>query len=96
MRLSDCLSQIDDPFTLEQDGEFALLEQCTRIRGEGALTYLENEKYLPFLDNPWISCVICKPEMRQGLPPHIQGVALSPAPFTRLAGVLYFIYPKKR
>lgn len=80
MRLADAVAQVSDPFVLKSDGEFALLEQCTRVRGQSALTYVENEKFLRDLENEWISCVICRPEMEDRIPGHISGVVSSPVP----------------
>ena len=56
------------------------MEQCTRIRGTDALTYLDREKFLPALENLNISCVICKPEFAGKLPAHIKGIVFSNEP----------------
>lgn len=81
MRLFDSVASLacgDVAFI--SDGEFDALEQCTRVRGERALTFLESEKYLPALDDKRISCVICTPELRGAIPEHIAGVVLTSAP----------------
>ena len=80
MNLSDAISQINCKFDLVRDGNFSILEQCTLVRGPGALTYIENEKYLYTLGNKDISCVICRPEMVHQIPQHISGVVVSPNP----------------
>lgn len=80
MKLSEYLCMTGCTFELSADGEFDVLEQCTRIKGERALTFLENENYVSALDNPNITCVICKPALRHVLPAHIAGIALTDAP----------------
>lgn len=80
MKISELLSRLDVPSTLVQDGAFQVLEQCTRIRKDGALTYLENAKYRFTLEDPNISCVICLPELADRIPSHIQGIVLCEAP----------------
>ena len=45
------LKEISVPCSLVRDGEFQIMEQCTRIRGTDALTYLDREKFLPALEN---------------------------------------------
>ena len=52
MKLSDYLEKIGHGCSLVSDGTFATLEQCTRIRGERALTYLETPKYAYALEFP--------------------------------------------
>lgn len=79
-RLSLLLPQLGVLAELVQDGTFAVLEQCTRIRKDGALTYLENAKYLPALNDPQIRCVICTPALKEQLPSHIQGIVVTPTP----------------
>ena len=78
--LSEFLPHTGDPYVLKRDGAFALLEQCTRIRGENALTYLENPKYADALRDRNISCLICTPEMEALVPHHVQGLVFSPVP----------------
>lgn len=80
MILSEMLSKIDCPVNLLEDGSFAVLEQCTRIREPQALTYLESRKYLGALEHPGISCVICTPELADKIPAHIEGVAVTATP----------------
>ena len=80
MYLSEFLPRTGDPYVLKRDGTFALLEQCTRIRGENALTYLENPKYADALRDRNISCLICTPEMEVLVPRHVQGLVFSPVP----------------
>lgn len=74
MWLSDVLAGTAVPYTLIRDGAFQILEQCTRIRGEAALTYLEREKFLSTMEDPRITCVICTPELAKAVPAHIAGV----------------------
>lgn len=80
MRLFECLEKIERGCSLISDGEFSSLEQCTRVRGERALTYLEAPKYAHALEDPRISCVICTPEVRPLIPAHISGVAITESP----------------
>lgn len=80
MRLSDMLAGAGVPYTLVQDGDFQILEQCTRIRGQAALTYLEREKFLFTLDDANITCVICTPELLGKIPAHIAGVVTTNEP----------------
>lgn len=80
MRLSDYLSQTGCACSLASDGVFDSLEQCTRIHGETALTFLESPTYISALENPGISCVICTPEIRRQVPAHIAGVAVTETP----------------
>lgn len=80
MRLSDVVPSLNVSAVLVQDGIFTVLEQCTRIRKAEALTYLENAKYLSTLDNPQISCVICTPALKEGIPAHIQGIVVTDTP----------------
>lgn len=80
MYLSNIMPKIGCDYTLLSDGEFSVLEQCTRIRARKALTYLENPKYIKALSEKNISCVICSPEVQNLLPSHIQGVVLTNEP----------------
>ena len=80
MKLSNWVEQTGCPCTLISDGEFQALEQCTRIRGEEALTYLESLQYAHALENPRISCVICTPEVQALIPAHISGVMITETP----------------
>lgn len=74
------LKKISVPCSLVRDGEFQIMEQCTRIRRADALTYLDREKFLPALEDLNISCVICKPEFARKLPAHIKGIVFSNEP----------------
>lgn len=80
MKLSDYIEQAGCACTLVSDGDFDSLEQCTRIHGRAALTFLESPKYIPVLDNPEISSVICTPEIQRQIPSHITGVAVTETP----------------
>ena len=80
MKLSVILPCLDVPAILVQDGTFTVLEQCTRIRKAGALTYLENAKYLSAANDPQISCVVCTPSLKDQLPPNIQGIVVTDTP----------------
>ncbi len=80
MRLSTMLKEISVPYSLVRDGEFQVMEQCTRIRGSDALTYLDREKFLLSLEDLNISCVICKPEFAEKIPAHIKGIVFSNEP----------------
>lgn len=80
MLLSEMLAAAGCSCTLEHDGEFVTLEQCTRIRKACALTYLEKEKFADALDNADISCVICTPEVLNKIPSHIGGIATTKEP----------------
>lgn len=82
MKLSQILDAADCPHTLVRDGEFSVLELCTRIRAERALTFLENPKYAGSLENSDISCVICTPETRDAVPAHVEGLVLTEHPKT--------------
>lgn len=62
------------------DGKFEALEQCTRIRGNSALTFLENIKFIDALSNEHISCVLCTPEIAGLLSSHIKGVVVTDYP----------------
>lgn len=80
MKLSDYLNRTECGCSLISEGEFESLEQCTRIHGARALTYVETPKYLPALEAPGISCVICTPEIRRQLPAHIEGILVTETP----------------
>lgn len=80
MKLSTILREIGCPDTLVRDGEFSVLEQCTRIRAAGALTYIEKSKFASFLEDPNISCVLCTPESKAFVPAHVQGLAVMENP----------------
>ena len=80
MLLSEAIREIGYITTVFRDGHFHLLEQCTRIRGADALTYLENAKFIPFLNNPNITCVICTPEIVPSIPSHVAGVFVTELP----------------
>lgn len=98
MKLSQILEHISQPHILLQDGEFDFLEQCTRIRVSRALTYLDREKFLPALEHPGISCVICTPELKDQIPPHIRGIVIAQNPkliFFRIHNDLVQQAPKK-
>ena len=98
MKLSQILAHIPKPYMLCRDGEFSLLEQCTKIRAPGALTYLDREKFLPALGHPDISCVICTPELREKIPAHIEGIVTAENPkliFFLLHNYLVEQAPKK-
>lgn len=81
MRLSEVLSHVrSDLYEIDHDGDFDTLEQCTHIRGTKALTYLENIKYLHYLENKNISCVICRPEHVSQIPSGLSGIVTSQYP----------------
>jgi len=80
MRLSDLLGKLSCPYTLLRDGNFDVLEQCTRIRAPQALTYLDRQKFLPYLNHPDISCVVCTPELQNLIPAHIEGLVIAENP----------------
>ena len=80
MRLSECLAHAGCDGTLISDGEFDILEQCTRIREKNALTFLENPKFASSLENPNISCLICAPQFAGQTPPHIKGIFITEMP----------------
>lgn len=80
MRLSDIIDKIDG-CSLISDGEFKILEQCTRIRGPHTLTYLENLNYSKYIENENISCLICFPGMQQFFP-NISGLVAADRPKT--------------
>lgn len=46
-----------------RDCEVESAELCADIRGTAVLTFLEKEKFLPCLDHPGISAVICTKEL---------------------------------
>lgn len=72
MRLSEIAAHIAGQ--LIRDGEFSLIAFATEGEQRDFLTFLEKEKFLPALDNPNISCVLCTPELAEKIPSHIQGV----------------------
>lgn len=80
MKLSDVIGTIGG-CNLISDGEFEILEQCTRIRSPLALTYLEDIKYAAYLKNENISCLICTPDLQEFVS-NISGIAVSNAPKT--------------
>lgn len=80
MKLSDYIIHAGCECTLVSDGEFDVLEQCTRVRGDRALTFLASPKFRDSLDCPRISCLFCTPELAENLPAHIQGVAVTQTP----------------
>ena len=63
-----------------RDCEVESAELCADIRGTAVLTFLEKEKFLPCLDHPGISAVICTKELADKISVHIPGLLLSDAP----------------
>lgn len=60
MRLSEF---VRPDASLEIDGFFEILAQCSVETKEKTLTFLEDLKYLKYInENPSIGCVICRPE----------------------------------
>lgn len=82
VKLSDYFNQAACQGTLIADGTFKSLEQCTRIRGSNALVYIEDSKYIDTLNNPYVSCVICTPALKDQIPVHISGIAVTEKPKT--------------
>lgn len=80
MLLSEAVRMLDCPCVVVSDGEFDVLEQCAKVRAPKALTYLEKSSFASYLENENISSVICVPEMREMLPPHIQGIVTTEYP----------------
>lgn len=80
MKLSKILSAAGRPYTLVRDGDFSVLELCSRIRAKQALTFLESEKYTLCLETPDISCVICTPALQSLVPAHVEGLVLAERP----------------
>ena len=80
MLLSEILRCIEQPYELIRDSSFDFPEQCTRIRASSALTYIDRVKFLPYLEQKGISCVICTPELKDSLPTHIKGVVTAENP----------------
>lgn len=80
MLLSEAVQNIECAASILRDGSFDLLEQCTRIRGSSVLTYLENPKYISYLVDSNITCVICTPEILSDIPPHLSGVLVTEFP----------------
>ena len=80
MLLSEILRHIKQPHELIRDGSFDFLEQCTRIRASSALTYIDRVKFLPYLEQKGISCVICSPELKGYLSNHVKGVVTAENP----------------
>ena len=60
-----------------RDCEVESAELCADIRGTAVLTFLEKEKFLPCLDHPGISAVICTKELADKISVHIPGLLLS-------------------
>lgn len=92
MILSKMLREIGCDFQLISDGEFEVLEQCTRIRSPKALTFLEKIKFAPSLSHPDISCVLCTPEALPMIPAHVGGVAVLEAPKTAFFKIHNYLY----
>ena len=65
---------------LVSDGEFRCLSFATEQGQTEFLTFLEREKFLPFMENPGISCVLTTPELAERIPAHVQGVFLCERP----------------
>lgn len=70
------LSQVVKGITGEliSDGEFDRIAFATDEIQESFLTFMQDEKYLSSLQNPWISCVIVNEELLSRIPKHIKGV----------------------
>ncbi|MCA0150382.1 hypothetical protein LCD52_16475 [Rossellomorea vietnamensis] len=63
MKLSDIVSSNE---ILVKDGYFELLAQCTIFHLKNILTFLEDEKFVDYINtNKSISCVICRSEHRK-------------------------------
>lgn len=70
------LSQVVKELTGEliSDGEFDRIAFATDEIQEPFLTFMQDEKYLSSLQNPWISCVIVNKELLSQIPKHIKGI----------------------
>ena len=81
MRLSDLAVHAGTELAeVVRDCEVETAELCADIRGTAVLTFLEKEKFLPCLEHPGITAVICTRELADKLPAHIPGLLLSDAP----------------
>lgn len=78
MKLSEAVKSLSGH--LASDGEFSCLAFATEQEPVGFLTFLEREKFLPFLENHNISCVLAIPKLANRIPAHIQGVFLCERP----------------
>ena len=95
MILSEMLSLLGCEFQVISDGEFEVLEQCTRIRSPKALTFLEKAKFASSLSHPDISCVICNPEALPMIPANVRGVAVSESPKTAFFKIHNYLYANR-
>lgn len=77
MLLSDVLECIQEGKIIK-DGYYDYLDNCTSIKnGEGkVLTFIEDVKYIGYLENSTISCVICTSDIVGKIPCHIDGIVV--------------------
>lgn len=100
MRLSELARYVDtDVVRLLRDCEVGSAELCAAVKGPDAVTYLEKEKFLSFLERECIAAVICAEALANRLPAHIRGVLVSDAPkfaFYRVHNALAELVPVPR
>lgn len=64
-----------------KDGEFDILAQCVINSDKKVLTFFEDNKYYDIImNNPSISCIICKPEDSNLFIDHSMGIIVSKQP----------------
>ncbi len=79
MLLSEVISGLEG--VLVRDGSFNRLDYCTVMENGPFLSFMEREKFLDsLLNNYCISCVICKPDLVDLMPDHIEGIFVSDEP----------------
>lgn len=75
MNLSELAKTLSmDIVQVKRDCEVTSAELCTEILGTAAVTYLADEKYLPYLSDPGIAAVLCPPTLQEYIPSKIPGL----------------------
>jgi UDP-3-O-[3-hydroxymyristoyl] glucosamine N-acyltransferase len=66
---------------LVRDGQFCAMALCDVQTGMYTLTYIEDIKYIPFINrNPEVTCVLCTFDIVNKLPESVIGVCISSSP----------------
>jgi len=66
--------------TLIKDGYFETLSQCTAVSKERTLTFIDDLKYINYIDSSLVSAVICTPELTSLLQDFNIGIITSDNP----------------
>ena len=66
---------------LVRDGSFNAMAHCDTFPGTDSFTFIENEKYIDFIEkNTAVSCVLCTEELVGKIPKTVSGICTSSTP----------------